>query len=382
MADDFTETTTEGYGSRLGGSFMGLMFGILLLAGSVILLYWNEGRAVRALDALDHGAKQVIEIAAGAADPAAEGKLVHLAGTMVVGVPAKDSLFGVGGANLVRLKRNVEMFQWKEEQHSESHESVGGTKTTETSYSYRQDWSSQPINSSAFKHPEGHGNPAMPVAGESFDSADVKLGAYRLGGALLDKIAAFRPLTPDQSLAPPEGYRREGDGLFRGSGSPASPAVGDVKISFEAVEAQPVSVVAGLSGGTLAEFREPGGYAIAMALPGTASADALFRDKKREEGNWTWIGRGGGFLAMLIGFLLVARPFSMLLAFLPFLEGIAETGAFLIALTLAVPLTLVTVAIAWIAHRPLVGVALIAGGIACFWLFGRMRHRSPAAVAR
>ena len=48
---------------------------------------------------------------------------------------------------------------------------------------------------------------------------------------------------------------------------------------------------------------------------------------------------------------------------LPLLEDIAEAGAFGIALLLAVPLTLLTIAIAWIAHRPVIGVALLVGGL-------------------
>jgi hypothetical protein len=256
---------------------------------------------------------------------------------------------------------------------------VGGTKTTETTYSYRSDWSPQPINSAEFKHPDGHRNPAMPVHGESFDSSDVKLGAYRLGGAVLDKITDFQPFTPDGSAAVPEGYQRDGDGFFHGTGSTAAPAVGDLKISFTAIEAQPVSVVAGLSGGTLAAFHDTGGYTIVMAQPGIASADELFRAKKHEENIWTWILRGAGCVAMLIGFMLIARPVAMLLAFLPFLEGIAETGIFLVALTLTLPLALLTIAIAWFAHRPLIGGALIAAAIALFILFRRM-HRRPAAM--
>jgi hypothetical protein len=382
MADDFTEVSTQSYFSRLGGSIVGVLFGFLLLPASVILLYWNEGRAVDALQALDRGAKQVVEVAADRLDPSADSKLVHLTGAMAVGTPARDPLFGITGSGLVRLDRAVQMYQWTEEKHSESHESIGGSKTTETTYSYRQDWSSQPINSAQFKHPEGHVNPAMPVRGQTFDGGNVTLGAYRLGGPVLEKITDFEPLAPDASAAPPDGYRREGDGFFRGAGSAGSPAVGDLKISFTAIAAQPVSVVAGLSGGTLAAFHDPSGYPIIMAQPGVASAETLFSAKKHEENIWTWILRGAGTVAMLIGFLLIARPISMALAFLPFLEGIAETGAFLVALTLTLPLALLTIAIAWIAHRPLIGGPLIIGAIALFVLFRQMHRRPAAAPAR
>lgn len=380
MADRFTETTTQGYFSRLGGSIAGVLIGIVLVLVSVGVLYWNEGRAVAAIRALDRGAKEVVEIGADRLDPGADGKLVHLAGAMTVATPARDPVFGVTGSGLVRLQRSVEMFQWKEDKRTETHEAVGGTKTTDTTYTYQQEWSAQPINSALFKYPDKHANPPMPVRSQAFDSGDAMLGAYRLGPAVLDRLKAFGTFAPDPEAALPEGYRREGESLFHGAGSPASPMVGDVRVTFSAVEAQPVSVVAGLSGGTLAAFSDTNGVTIALAEPGVASAEMLFRAKKQEENSFTWILRGTGFVAMLIGLLLIARPVSLVLAFLPFLEGIAEAGVFLIAVTIALPLALLTIALAWIAHRPLIGGALILAAIAAFWLLRRL-YRRPAAAA-
>jgi len=377
MADEFTEVSTEGFGSRLGGSIMGMLFGFILLPISVILLYWNEGRAVEAIQALDRGAKQLVEIAADPLDSSAEGKLVHVSGLLKVGTPAKDPVFGVSAPNLARLERTAQMYQWKEESHSESHESVGGSKTTETTYTYSQAWSSQPIDSSRFKHPTEHQNPAMPIHGETFNSGDTKLGAYAVGSDVLDKLSDFQTLSPDTSNAP-EGYRRDGDGFFHGKGGASNPAIGDVKVTFAGVTAQPVSIVAGLSGGNLTAFHGNKGYEIVMARTGLATAAELFQEKKKEESNLTWILRGAGCVVMLIGFLLFARPVSMALAFLPFLEGIAETGAFVIALMLTLPLTLLTIAIAWIVHRPVIGVGLLVAAAACFWLLSQMRKRPTA----
>ena len=376
MPDQFKDVTTEGYGSRLGGSIAGVIFGTVLLFISIFLLYWNEGRAVEALVALDHGAKQLIEVASDRIDQAADGKLVHLSGTMTVGTSALDPQFGIGGPDLVRLKRTVEMYQWKEEQHTESHESFGGSKTTETLYRYEKEWSSQPINSAQFKHPEDHRNPPMSVHGETFDSSDAKLGAYNLSSAVLEKINVFKPFIPAPTSVLPEGYRHEGDGFFHGTGNSASPVIGDIKISFSSVGAQPLSVVAGLSGNTLAAFHDTNGYTIVLAEPGISSAEELFRAKKQEEKSLTWILRGVGCVVMLIGFMLIARPLSILLAFLPFLEGIAETGVFLVALTLTLPLTFLTIAFAWIVHRPIIGLALIVAAGISFFLFRRTHHRS------
>ena len=44
MANSFTTVTTTGYFQRIINSFVGILIGVLLFAGSFFLLYWNEGR--------------------------------------------------------------------------------------------------------------------------------------------------------------------------------------------------------------------------------------------------------------------------------------------------------------------------------------------------
>jgi hypothetical protein len=67
----------------------------------------------------------------------------------------------------------------------------------------------------------------------------------------------------------------------------------------------------------------------------------------------------------------------MLAAVLPPLEWLVSTGAFLVALTLSVPLTLLTIAVAWIAHRPVIGGALLIAAIGSLLLLRKL-HRPRA----
>ena len=68
---------------------------------------------------------------------------------------------------------------------------------------------------------------------------------------------------------------------------------------------------------------------------------------------------------------------AVLAGVLPFLEDLVEAGVFLVALMLAVPLTLITIALAWFAHRPLIGALLIVAGIAFVLLIGYLRRAAP-----
>ena len=378
MSDQFTEVTTEGWGQRLGGSLIAALIGLILVPASIVLLYWNEGRAVEAIRALNRGAAEIVDIGATPVATETNGKLVHVSGMMQPGTPARDPVFGVTGNGLLRLSRAVEMYQWKEETSSHSQQSVGGSKTTETTYSYQHVWSAQPIASGQFKMPNGHQNPPMQVRSTTFDGGNVRLGAYQVDPSVLNRVATFAPFQPQSP--PPADYQAAGDGYYHGLDA-TQPAVGDLRVSFTAIPAQTISVAAAQVAGVLTAYRDATGYTIALAEPGVVSAAALFHDEKKSESTLTWVLRGAGFVLMLVGFVCMTRPLTMLFAVLPFLESMVGAGAFLAALTLAVPITLLTIAIAWIVHRPLIGAGLLAGAIATWYLLRQLHPRRPARIA-
>jgi hypothetical protein len=370
--ESFTETTTEGWGSRLGGSLIAALIGLILVPAAIVLMYWNEGRAVDAIRALNRGASSIVEVSAAAADPGANGRLVHVTGMLQPTTPAQDPVFGVTGDGLVRLARAVEMYQWKEETSTSSQQNVGGSKTTEKTYSYKREWSEQPIDSGHFKVPGGHQNPPMPQRSATFDGTGVKLGALQVDPSVLNKISAFTPVRPQS--APPSGYQASGDGFYRGQ-DPGQPAIGDVRVNFTGVPAQTVSVAAAQASGVLASYRDTNGYTIALAEPGVVSAETLFHDEKKSESTMTWILRAVGFVLVLIGFFCMTRPLTMLFAVLPFLESLVGAGAFLVALTLAIPVTLLTISVAWMVHRPMIGGLLLIGSIGAWFVLRRLHPR-------
>jgi len=376
-ADSVTDVTTTGWLQRIGQSFVGALIGVLLVIGSIVLLWWNEGRAVEAITALDRGARQVAEAKADSVDPGNDGKLIHVSGAMATKAPARDDAFGVSGGDLLRLKRTVEMFQWTEQKSTTTHKNFGGSETKETTYSYHKEWTDHAVDTSHFREANGHQNPPLPVRSQIFDSSDARLGPYRIDRALLDHVSAFTALSP-QAANLPAGYRKTGDALYRGSDE-SSPAIGDVRIHYAAVPAQTMSLVAAQnSGGVLAPYRGGDGYTIGLAETGFVTAAAMFKDKAHEEGILTWILRAVGFVLMLIGLALMTSPLSVLVGVIPLFETLVGAGAFLLALIVAVPLTLIVIAAAWIAHRPLIGVGLIAVAIGLAWGLRRL-HRPPPA---
>ena len=92
------------------GSCVGAVFGVLLCLGGSVLLWYNEGVAVRTARSLDEAMKHLSS--AGAAD-AAEGALVHASGGVTAQV-LRDDQFGLSPLEAVSLERVVEVRQWKE----------------------------------------------------------------------------------------------------------------------------------------------------------------------------------------------------------------------------------------------------------------------------
>lgn len=136
MADHFTETSRQGFGSRLANSFAGLVIGPLLVIGAIVLLWRNEGRAVQAIVGLKDAASQGIEADPSGPSPANANKLTHVVGAATAQAPIQDSDVGITFTDQVGVAHTAAMYQWKETKKEETNENMGGGKNTTTTYDY------------------------------------------------------------------------------------------------------------------------------------------------------------------------------------------------------------------------------------------------------
>ena len=67
--NSFTETTSQSWISRLGGSIKSILFGLLLLIGSIVLMWYNEGRAVKTHKGLEEGGANVVSVESSSIQP-------------------------------------------------------------------------------------------------------------------------------------------------------------------------------------------------------------------------------------------------------------------------------------------------------------------------
>ena len=153
----YQETTRTSYGSKVKNSFQGILGGIILIIAGTILLWWNEGRAVKSANALKDFQKNYVEMSdINSIDPEFEGKAIHATGVATTDEILRDAAFGIA-VNAFHLTRDVEYYQWTQQSSSESKDKLGGSTETTTTYTYEPEWSSSPVNSDEFKDPDYKG---------------------------------------------------------------------------------------------------------------------------------------------------------------------------------------------------------------------------------
>lgn len=98
---------------------------------------------------------------------------------------------------------------------------------------------------------------------------------------------------------------------------------------------------------------------IALLEFGRASAHSMFKTAETENLILTWALRLAGFTLMWIGLSLLLWPAKVLADVLPFLGHLVGGGVSMITGLLAIGLSALTIGMAWIAARPLLGIGLL-----------------------
>jgi hypothetical protein len=382
--DTFSETTSKSWLQRIINSFVGVLVGLALVVASIVGIFWNEGRAIDTARALAEGAGAVVSVEAGALDPANEGKLVHVMGAAGASAPLADPQFPVKATGL-KLLRVVEMYQWRQQERSETRNKLGGGTETVTTYSYSRDWSPSRNDSDAFRRPEGHANPPMAFARREFVAGDAKLGAFALPPDLLGQLGDGARIDVDPAAlagaaaqTPPE---QVVDGILYIGANAAAPQVGDLKVSYFLTPNGPVSAIGRQTGAGLGPYQTKAGGTLYIIDPGERDAAQMFKQAESENAILTWAIRGGALLAMFIGFTLVLAPLSVLAGVIPFLGSLVGAGAGLMALVLTLALGPLMIAIAWFAVRPLMAIGVVAAGLIAAFLVSRLRSPRRSGLA-
>ena len=151
-----------------------------------------------------------------------------------------------------------------------------------------------------------------------------------------------------------------------------------MRITFAIIPQKDVSIIAQQDGSTLTDFVTETGN-IRMLVSGTQSAAQMF--KAAEQGNTilTWLLRLLGLIVMYSGLRKILGPLDVLADVLPFLGSLMRMGTGLLSFLVALPCTLVTIAIAWFYYRPVLSVILLLLAAGCVALIISKRKAKAAA---
>lgn len=363
-ADTSTETVRRSWLTRLQTSLGGVLSGLVMVVVAIVLLFWNEGRAVQTERSLSEGAGLVTSVAASPLSASNEGRLVHLAGDAKASSALIDPDFGLTAQGL-QLIRAVEMYQWKEDSKSETRKNLGGSEETTTTYSYSLTWSDRRIDSTKFHQAQGHGNPAFRYQALTIPARDAALGDFRLGAPVVQKLTADRDVRIE-AAALPDARSRLGnavhvkDGAFYIAADPAQPKAGDMRVTYKTTPNGPVSIVGQQTGRDLTAYPTSAGDQLLIVMPGIVPAATMFSRANTENTFMTWLLRLTGVIVMFIGFRLIMTPLVVVADLVPFIGSLISAGVSTAALALVLIVGPLTIAIAWLAYRPIVSLIAIA----------------------
>lgn len=407
--------STAAAGKMSAGGSGGLFrFGLgpAIIAGAAWIIFWNEGGAAKIQATVAEGASACVTVAADKIDPANEGQLVHVVGQVTTDETLLDPLLHVS-AQALRLKRVVEMYQWQEaESRIDNPAGPDGKSVPPTiTYKHTQAWSSDAIDSSRFKEPNGHGNPPLSLKSEEWSPKQAKLGAFDLTAPQIAKLTAGTPLVLSDKQAqialPPEQgavFRTDehllirpsaaahGQALtFAASTSPPQtpspeiidkPQVGDLRVKFISGPPKEMTVIGKQVGNQIHPYPTKAGGDVGWFLTGKHAPEKLFASQLAWSSSGTWIMRAFALAVIYAGVFLTLGPLLRYANSFAWLQSVVSIGAFYVRAGLTLAIAAALIGAAWFYYRPAYAIALFvvagllfAGTLYLVWRFSRLAAR-------
>jgi len=375
MANTFTTVTNQSYGGRIMNSIIGVPVGIILILGSSIMLYLNEGR-------IDYSkiASKSQAVNASQVDQSQNGKFVSVTGSVSTDQQIGDGQYLKPGY-YVAIQRNVEEYAWTETANSNTQNNIGGSSTTTTTYTYNLQWTDQPEDSSNFKQPSGHQNPPLALNNTEVLADNAKVGAYSFDPKSIkindqedinlnsSNVNIPVPTTTTSTtttsdplsnvvLASPE-Y------LYEGNGTLTSPQVGAIRISYKGLLPGTNATVFGtLNNGAITSYAFSSKNSFYEIINGDRQTAIQTLNNQYQATIWLFRAIGVGLL--WFGLTLLFGPLDAILDFIPIVGEIGKILIAIITLPVALILGVSIILIGYFAHHLITLIIMIPLMLAIF----------------
>jgi len=428
----YTKTTTTSYGSRLGSSFKAIFTGFILFIAATILLFWNEGRAVRQYDNIAASQEQCQHVDdVSKKNGSIENCCIHATGEVKTADILTDEQFGIS-VNAVKFQREVEYYQYEEHTSTKKEDKIGGKEETTTTYTYEKAWVDEPIQSSKFEDPayKNVNSTFYTVEDQKLVAENVTFGAYKLTEGFISSISGDTDtdINPDMKLledldrqiaqykggsnanltraieelaakvAAQEGdststtaeaaepkvdltyVHVKGNVIYIGRNE-SSPEIGDVRITFTQVDPGTFSLIGKVYNGEIQANKTDKGT-FSMIQRGNVAMEDMFKAAEESNNIWTWVLRIVGILLVISGLRSMFGFFITVLKVLPFLSNIVNVANGIVCGIAGFIWSFLVIAIAWLFYHPLIALCiLIPVGVGIFFLIKLSKDKKKAAAA-
>jgi len=367
----FSQYNQPSLARELQRTWLVSLLGLALLLAGCGLLLWNEGRAVRTAAALEEGSRDVL--VPETIDVVFEensGSLLLVAGPLTIQDSLTEKEYGIS-VQAVKMRKVVQVYQWYETEDSPAHRSSMDTGDhdghVEKSYSYDTDWFDHHIDSSNFANTLGHHNPHLdswPANSSLTTNSRVKIGGFLLGSDLKEKFTDFKPFTSDSKPA------REGvkiyAGLYYHSRNLWQPEVGDhrVQFSYAGRHGEEFTAVGRQAGRELRPYQTQAGEELLLLQSGIRQPSQVWHTEHNNNRTATWIYRLAGWFVCFLGLSCLSGLLEICMDRWPLLRRLVSLGLTSPAFSVSVSLSLSLIGAGWLLYRPLLGLLLLATGLA------------------
>ncbi|CAB9529156.1 Transmembrane protein 43 [Seminavis robusta] len=336
-------------------------------------MFWNDGRAVKRANDIDEVEGRYVSlklsdiIEAGNSTITAEdtrfalsqyaNKVVHITGNSSTNMVIQDPLFGING--------KVKMYQWQEEEHSETDDKGN----TDTYYTYKKVWSDEYYDSSYFQE-SGHDNPDFHEMSaqkkEHLEVSDSGQSFYYHYTVTTSRSTKTRP------------------------------KVGDTTIGFKVIYPSKTSIIAFYDVSRLGVYTTEGDRPFIEVEHGSKDAATMLQNARDENTVDAWILRAIGITVLFCATCVILDQLSMAADIIPCIDNCLSESyrshcmLLIVACMISVPLALFVISLGWLWYRPHIAWPLVAMGFVlfvgfCWWAkdkvnFNSSNHPVPTEI--
>ena len=332
----------------------GILSGLLLLVIGIGVLWYNEGRTVKTQGAINEARRNYTDIEVDEIDSKYDGKLVATKGKLDITEASRlvDEKFGIS-ASAAKMKRVVEMYQWKEKCETDEDDNKNCT--------YEKVWDEQLIDSSEFNK-AGYTNPvAMPYDSEVYIASNVRLGAFVLPDELINSLSYDKKVSEDVIAS---SYKNNVDGIvakgaYLTNVKDDNPEVGNVRISYSYLDSVNVSVMAVQNGNSFEAFTSKNGKDVYKIMKGSYTGAQILEKMTKSNNTLKWVLRIVGIIVIISAFGSMFSFINNIASKIPILGSVVTGATGLISAVLGICVSFIVIALAWFRFRPLLSIILI-----------------------